>query len=284
VLELLNLDAGAPSKVTFNDFSHEGDWSVEAKDALANYGAVSCAAVTPDGRYALTGGYDPRLILWDLEARTVRQLEGHTATITAVAVSPNGRLALSGSENGEIIFWSLPDGALRHRLWPRVDRVTAVAFSADGRLALEANAGGLFGFDYLWPGIQGWDLTRTPPAPTPYRPLPRETAGAVVFAPDGRLALVGRAELSLSPASDKPNAIDEMELWDLAAGAPIRRYILPEHGALQRSRLVAAFTPDGRQVVTARQWVNIQGETGLEVLRWRVPSRFERWALGTQRQ
>jgi len=55
---------------------------------------VSAVAVTPDGRYAVSGSYDRTLRLWDLESKqALRTLEGHSDSVRAVAITPDGRYA-----------------------------------------------------------------------------------------------------------------------------------------------------------------------------------------------
>ena len=57
-------------------------------------------AFSLDGRLALSGSNDSTLRLWEVETgRSLRVLEGHSASIWSVAFSPDGRLALSGSDD-----------------------------------------------------------------------------------------------------------------------------------------------------------------------------------------
>ena len=89
---------------------------------------VICAvAVTPDGRFALTGtggelpknalamtmtrGTDNVLRMWDLSnGKLVRDMKGHSHAIFAIDVSPDGRFAVSGGWDGWIRVWDLQSG------------------------------------------------------------------------------------------------------------------------------------------------------------------------------
>jgi WD40 repeat protein len=73
--------------------------------------SVNAAAVSGDGRHALSGSWDDTLRWWDLEGGAcLRSLEGHTTWVYAVAVSGDGRHALSGSDDQTLRWWNLDSG------------------------------------------------------------------------------------------------------------------------------------------------------------------------------
>ena len=63
-------------------------------------GIVS-VALTPDGRWALTGSNDNTGLLWNLRNPDSRPrvLSGHTNSIFSVALTPDGTWALTGSRD-----------------------------------------------------------------------------------------------------------------------------------------------------------------------------------------
>jgi WD40 repeat protein len=72
--------------------------------------------LTPDGRYALTGGTDQTMRLWD--SRTGRELycyRGHGAMVTGVAFAPDLQRICSASHDRTARIWEIP----RDKLPPR---------------------------------------------------------------------------------------------------------------------------------------------------------------------
>ncbi|MEA2592488.1 MAG: hypothetical protein QOD62_2319, partial [Actinomycetota bacterium] len=94
------------------------------------------------GRYAVSGGYDGKLIWWDLEkGEKVRSVDAHAKWIRKVAVSPDGRTIASVADDMACRLWDAETGTLRHELkghqaitphhYPSM--LHACAFSPDGQ-------------------------------------------------------------------------------------------------------------------------------------------------------
>ncbi|MCG8545060.1 MAG: hypothetical protein MJE12_12725, partial [Alphaproteobacteria bacterium] len=100
-----------------------------AAPALADVGhggAVKSIAVTPDGRRAVTAGFDYSVIVWDLTKRSVlNRLIGHDAGVNSVAVLPGGQHAVSGSDDGTVILWKFDPPTLLHRFEGHKGKVAA---------------------------------------------------------------------------------------------------------------------------------------------------------------
>ena len=112
--------------------------------------AIWGLAVSPDGRYVLTGtggsinrsplvmilnqGEDNTVRMWDMATGTlVREMKGHTHAVFALDVSPDGRLAVSGGWDGTIRLWNLQTGDEINRTEPGEGGVMVVKFSPDGQ-------------------------------------------------------------------------------------------------------------------------------------------------------
>jgi WD40 repeat protein len=127
--------------------SDVGMWDLET-GALRTYpeahqDRLTAMSVSPDGRWALTGGKDKQLKLW--EPATLNFVRSITTSdeVAAVAVSPNGQRGLSAddylSRDLGIHIWDLPTGRSVGKLDGHGKRVTALAFLRDGRRALSAS-------------------------------------------------------------------------------------------------------------------------------------------------
>jgi WD40 repeat protein len=101
-------------------------WDLETGKEVRRYkapgGPVIRAALSPDGRYVLTGGYDWAVRLFDFRTgRWLRTLGDQKGIVWAVAFTPDGRFCLSGGGglrvgNGERSTWA-PGSDHAIRLW-----------------------------------------------------------------------------------------------------------------------------------------------------------------------
>jgi hypothetical protein len=78
----------------------------ELRKLTGHENTVASVAFSPDGRFALSGGYDKAMRLWEVATgRELRTLTGHRAIVRSVAFSPDGRLALSASTDNTVRLW-----------------------------------------------------------------------------------------------------------------------------------------------------------------------------------
>ncbi|MCQ3929907.1 MAG: hypothetical protein DPW16_05575 [Chloroflexi bacterium] len=196
---------------------------------VGHTGRVLAAAVSPDGRYLLSGGDDNTLILWDIASGDiVRRFTGHTNWVRAVAFSPNGRTILSGSEDNTLILWDVETGEQIRQFRGHTNTVFSVAFSPDGKHALSGSGDTTL---ILWDIETGTQLQKLSGNLGP--------VASVAFSPDGLTALSG----SVENGTDSRQGI--VVLWDMVAGREIRRF----EGHTDWVRAVA-FSPDGRSILT----------------------------------
>ena len=103
------------------------------RSRLAPGSAVSCVALSADGRFGLDGCQDGSLWLWDWTTGADRKrLQGHEGVVHAVAFSPDGRFAVSGGLDSTLRFWNLESG----------DQRLGVPLDAISILALRWHTGG----------------------------------------------------------------------------------------------------------------------------------------------
>jgi WD40 repeat protein/serine/threonine protein kinase len=101
---------------------------------------ITAVAITPDGRFAMSGSKDSTLRLWELAtAKCLRTFKGHEQGVTAVAVTPDGRFVVSGSEDKTLRLWDIATAkCLRiykgHRLG-----VTAAAIAPYGQFLVSGS-------------------------------------------------------------------------------------------------------------------------------------------------
>ena len=73
-------------------------------------GGVYFAALSPDGRRALSAGFGDNMVrLWDLsDCSELYHFAGHVGAVLGVAFSPDGCQALSCDSQNTIRLWRLP--------------------------------------------------------------------------------------------------------------------------------------------------------------------------------
>jgi WD40 repeat protein len=195
---------------------------------------ASAAAFSPDGKRAVSGGFDKAVRLWDVATgKELKTLTGHIGAVYAVVFSPGGRYVLSGSSDRTARLWDVQTGAEVRSFTGHKEPVGAVAFSADGRRVL---TGGWDGKVRLWDVVNG----------TQIRVLEghADMVRAVAFSPDGKYALTGSGA-KFDGKKWLRGTDHGLRLWDLATGAQLAH--LPREGHAVRC---LALTPDGQRAVS----------------------------------
>jgi WD40 repeat protein/uncharacterized caspase-like protein len=195
-------------------------------------------ALSPTGPFALAGGRDGRLVLFNIETGEMRYTlikprKGALLGVCCISFTADGQRAVSASLNGDLQLWDINSGRLLYSYKMEI-AIAAVALSPDGKFAL------LGGNDH--PGRRGaitagnanslklFDLNKGE--------IVREFVGhtylirSIAFTPDGRYALSG--------SEGEPSLI----LWEISTGKPIRFFESASH--IQ----ALAILPDGSSALT----------------------------------
>lgn len=109
--------------------------------------AILGLAVSPDGRFAVSGGTDQSVRLWRLPekypevvTKELRSFPGHEGWATSAAITPDGKRIVSCGADKSVRVWDLETGEQLHRFDSHKEIVWRVAISPDGRYA--ATGGG----------------------------------------------------------------------------------------------------------------------------------------------
>ena len=159
------------------------------------------------GRKAVSGGYDGRLIWWDLEAGgPIRKVEAHSKWIRDVAATSDGSLVASVADDMVCRLWDGETGEKRHELSGHAvqtphhfpSMLYACAFSPDGRYVA---TGDKVGHVVIWEVDTGRQAAALE-APTMYTWDPKQRRHSIggirslAFSPDGtRLAVGGMGQV-----------------------------------------------------------------------------------------
>ena len=109
-------------------------WEMATDEDVSD--AVLAVGISSTGLFALSGGRDKILRIWDVkDGRCLLSLEGHTGPITAVASVGPGKFVISGSRDRTLRLWNLETRTCIRALMEHRDEVTCVAASPDGRYA-----------------------------------------------------------------------------------------------------------------------------------------------------
>jgi WD40 repeat protein len=93
----------------------DADTGKELGIGRGHEGYIQSLALSPDGEFAVTGGLDRTIRVWEIPtARELAHWEAHDSAVTALAFSPDGATLASGSVQGALKLWNVP--ALRREL------------------------------------------------------------------------------------------------------------------------------------------------------------------------
>jgi WD40 repeat protein len=194
-------------------------------------GPITCAAVSSDDHWLVTGSNDATLRVWDLTSIDPgvepRVLTGHTESITSIAISPDNRWLVTGSEDQSARVWDLvggDSGAMPRVLAGHQRSIGCVGISPNGRWIVTGAE-----------NTRVWDLTAEDPTVDPsVLNEHRSAVRSIAFSHDSR---------TLVTASWDKTAM----VWDITSTNPAAKFRLAGHSSEVDC---VAISPDGRWVVT----------------------------------
>jgi WD40 repeat protein len=117
--------------------------------------SVDALALSADGRWAISGGRDWRLRVWQLEAGRLEHTFDNGAPVSCVAFMPDGDHAISGSEDRAVRLWNLETGRISHEHRQHTAMIHAVAAAPDaGTVYSISEDGSLFAWSPATNGIE----------------------------------------------------------------------------------------------------------------------------------
>ena len=284
-----------PSEVFSTPHPYMILWDINAGSEIRGYkdpegSAVSTVAISPDGRYALSGHLGGKMFLWDVASgRVINSVKADRAflapDVNSVAFSPDGRRIVTCSWDHTAKVWDASSGKELLNLKGHTRRLHGVAFSPDGR---QIATGSEDHTAKLWDSFGGKELLTLKGH--------NDSVNRLSFSPDGRriltgsndrtariwetatgrelLTLKGQGSLILgvgfSPDGERivtGGADNAAKLWEASSG----QELLTLNGHTAWARCVA-FSPDGQRIVTgswdqtAKVW---QSATAQEVAGWK---------------
>jgi WD40 repeat protein len=82
------------------------DTGKEIRAIYARGHKVSSVALSPDGKWLVSGGGDKTIRMWDVESgKEIRRYVGHDSVVQRLAYAPNGHTFASQGRDGIVLIW-----------------------------------------------------------------------------------------------------------------------------------------------------------------------------------
>jgi WD40 repeat protein len=113
---------------------------------MGHTSSTESAAISPNGKWVATGGWDRKVLLYALDSNGVFKLSqtftGHNGAVTCLAFDAQSTLLASGSKDFSLRVVDVATGALKFQTMDHKDAITAVEFDAAGKFVMTASVDG----------------------------------------------------------------------------------------------------------------------------------------------
>ncbi len=113
---------------------------------MGHTSSTESAAISPNGKWVATGGWDRKVLLYALDSNGVFKLSqtftGHNGAVTCLAFDAQSTMLASGSKDFSLRVVDVTTGALKFQTMDHRDALTAVEFDASGKFVMTASADG----------------------------------------------------------------------------------------------------------------------------------------------
>ena len=184
-------------------------------------GALSCIAIAPDGRVAVSGR-DKTVTIWDSTGHLIQASADHQRTVTALAFSHDGRRLASGGEDGSVIVRDATTSRAMNISHITKAFVYALGFSPDDTQLAIAFGAGFVSLHDLRTGRKDRGLGSPG----------RLRVNALAYSPDGQSLASGTQH-------------EGVQVWNPRTGDRIRE--IEDH---EGEVLSVAYSPDGRYLAS----------------------------------
>ena len=206
--------------------------------AVQGTGLLSKVVFSPDGTRIVTGDWNGKTTLWDINTETALATYTHKSYINSITFSPNGKLIATGSRDATATLWDVETGTALFTITHQ-GSVTSTAFSPDGTLLATSSTDSTATLWHIDTEEIRWTFTHEKQEKSVtfdsghVETFNRGGIGHVAFSPDGKYFATAGQYMDLCTT-----------LWDVETGEQL--WCVTHEKPID----AVAFSPDGMSMAT----------------------------------